>query len=374
MTRPSTYVFLLLLTLRFLGLPQSVNPRPPATLVVGVNLVNPLRASVADQNATIAQLKAADVRLIRAPLTPDDKSIDLVKRVYAQGIKIELQISPQFPPDAPTRPYQPKEFPEMWGGHPLSYADPELSRAYFQSLFTKLEQNHIVLAGVELGNEINWSAFNPEFPLPGKGANFGLDDLYHDPEAKQIAKGYLQYLKILAVLKDVRDHAQLNRHTPIILAGLADDGAEGAHPKSKLDSVSINATIQFLRANGLDKLVDFYGIHTYPWESTPARRETHLEKYALGECDPANSAAGKLCWITEWGIGNKDMSCPLDDTARAAMVREIMSDFRQFAAQRRLYGAMYFAWDKDPWAKSVATLSIYRCGALTAGGKLALSP
>jgi hypothetical protein len=68
------------------------------------------------------------------------------------------------------------------------------------------------------------------------------------------------------------------------------------------------------------------------------------------------------------------VSCPLDDTARAAMVREIMSDFRQFAAQRRLYGAMYFAWDKDPWAKSVATLSIYRCGALTAGGKLALSP
>ena len=370
----STHAFILLLTLPFLGLPQSLNSKPPANLVVGVNIVNPLRASVADQNATIAQVNAAGVRLIRAPLTPDDKSIDLVKRVYAQGIKIELQLSPQYPPNAPTRPYQPKEFPNMWGGHPLSYADPELSKVYFQSLLAKLDENHIVLAGMELGNEINWTAFNPEFPLPGKGANFGLDDLYHDPEAKQIAKGYLQYLKILAALKDVRAHSQLNQHAPIILAGLADDGAEGPRPKSQTDSVSINATIQFLRANGLDKLVDFYGIHTYPWESTPARREMHLENFALAECHPANSAAGKPCWITEWGIPNKDMSCPLDDTVRAAMAQEIMTDFRQFAAERRLFGAMYFAWNSDPWARTVDPLTIYRCGALTAGGKLALSP
>jgi hypothetical protein len=343
-------------------------------LVVGVNVVNPTRASVADQDAIIGQLKAARVRVIRAPLTPDDKGIDFAKRVYAQRIKIELQVGPQYPPNAPTRPYQPKEFPDMWGGHPLSSADPDLSRVYFQSFIANLEANGIVLAGLELGNEINWTAFNAEFPLPGKGVNFGLQDLYNDPEAKQIAKGYLQYLKILEALKDVRDHSKLNQHTPIILAGLADDGAEGPRPKSKTDSVSINATIQFLRANGLDKLVDFYGIHTYPWEKNPARREMHLEKYAVTECQPANSAAGKPCWITEWGIDNKDMSCPLDDTARTALVKEIMDDFRGFAKQGRLIGAMYFAWNSDPWAKTVDAKSIYRCGALTESGKLALSP
>jgi len=35
---------------------------------------------------------------------------------------------------------------------------------------------------------------------------------------------------------------------------------------------------------------------------------------------------------------------------------------------------MYFAWNTDPWAKTVDPLAIYRCGTLTAGGKLALSP
>ncbi len=349
---------------------------PPSTgqLEVGVNLVSPMRASVANQGALIDQLKAAHIRLIRAPLSPDDKAIDFVKRVYAPGIKIEFQLSPQFPADAPSRPYQPKEFPNMWGGHPLSSADPQLSKIYFQSVMDKLEGNGIVLAGLELGNEINWTAFNPEFPLPGKGMNFGLDDLYHDPEAKQIAKGYLQYLKILAQLKDVRDHSKLNQHTPIILAGLADDGAEGPRPKSKTDSVSINATIQFLRANGLDKLVDAYGIHTYPWESTPARRKMHLEKYAMAECRAENSREGKPCWITEWGIANKDMSCPLNDSARATLIQETMDDFRELAKQRRLIAALYFAWDSDPWSKSVDPFSIYRCGSLTAGGKLALSP
>lgn len=343
-------------------------------LEVGTNVVNPMRASVADQNLLINQLKAARVRLIRAPLSPDDKAVDFVKRVYAAGIKIEFQLSPQFPPSAPTRPYQPKEFPNMWGGHPLSSADPQLSKVYFQSVMDKLEANGIVLAALELGNEINWTAFNPEFPLPGKGMNFGLDNLYHDPEAEQIAKGYLQYLKILAELKDVRDHSKLNQHTPIILASLADDGAEGPRPKSKTDSVSINATIQFLRANGLDKLVDAYGIHTYPWESTPARRKMHLEKYAVAECSPENSREGKPCWITEWGIANKDMSCPLNDSARVALIKETMDDFRELAKQRRLIAAIYFAWDSDPWSKTVDPLSIFRCGSLTEGGKLALSP
>src|SRR5580704_1281534 len=349
-----------------------LNPASTGPLEVGANVVNPMRASVENQDALIAQLKAAHVRLIRSPLTPDDKAIDFVKRVYAQGIKIEFQLSPQFPPTAPSRPYQPRAFPNMWGGHPLSSAAPQLSKVYFQSVMDKLDANDIVPAGLELGNEINWTAFNPEFPLPGKGMNFGLDDLYHDPEAKQVAKGYLQYLKILAQLKDVRDRSKLNQHTPILLAGLADDGAEGARPKSKTDSVSINATIQFLRANGLDQLVDAYAIHTYPWESTPARREMHLEKYAVTECRPANSAAGKPCWITEWGIPNKDTSCPLNDTARAALVKEIMGDFRALEKQGRLVGLIYFAWNTDPWAKQVDPLSIYRCGSVTESGKLAI--
>jgi hypothetical protein len=88
-------------------------------------------------------------------------------------------------------------FRQMWGGHPLSWADPTASKATFQKLFDSLDANNIRLAGVELGNEINWAAFNPEFPLPGEGKILNIEDLNNDPEGKQIAKGFLQYIKIL---------------------------------------------------------------------------------------------------------------------------------------------------------------------------------
>jgi hypothetical protein len=355
--------------------------QPPGSFVTGMNVVNPMRASVADQNALIAQLKAAHVQVIRASITPDDKGIDFAKRVYAQRIKIELGLNPQYPKTAPSRPYQPAEFPEMWGGHPLSFADPELSRAYFQSLLDQLEANGIVLAGFELGNEINWAAFNPEFPLPGKGKVFTLKDLSRDPEARQIAAGYLQYLKILAVLKEVRDHSKLNRQTPILTAGLVDtaDGDPTWNNK-KEDKVSLPATLAFFRAHGLDSLVDAYAIHTYPSSGQPgdpvaaAKRTARFMSVTVAACRAAGSKDGKPCWITEWGFPNANLACPLNDASRTALVKEMRANFAKVAAQGRLIGAMMFSWDTDPWSKTVNQDAVYRCGQLTESGRLALQP
>ena len=144
----------------------------------------------------------------------------------------------------------------MWGEPPLSKADPDSFRTYFEPLLAKLEAKGMVLAGFELGNEINWAGFNADFPLPGQGRVFDKNDLVHDPEGRQIAQGLLQYVKTLTVLKEIRDHSKLNQRTPIISAGLADlDGSDWPHQR-KADAVSVFATLDFLRTNGLDKLVD----------------------------------------------------------------------------------------------------------------------
>jgi hypothetical protein len=248
-------------------------------VVIGVNVVNPMRASIADQNAVLSQLKAAHVHVIRCGISNDDKGIDYAKRAADKGIRVLLGVGAEYPPNTPNRPYQPDQFLAMWGGPPLSYADPELSRAFYQKLFDALDANGIVLAGIELGNEINWAAFNPEFLLPGEGKILSLDDLSHDPEGKQIAKGFLQYVKIMAVLKEVRDHSRLNRSTPLLSAGMvsAPDG-EKLYNNKKEDMVSLPATITFLRANGLDSLVDGYGIHTYPSLIIQATPRRHREE------------------------------------------------------------------------------------------------
>lgn len=349
-------------------------------VVVGVNVVNPMRASVADQNAVFSQLEAAHVHVIRCGISNDDKGIDYAKRAAAKGIRILLGVGAQYPPTAPTRPYQPEKFPAMWGGHPLSYADPQLSRKFYQKLFDALDANGIVLAGIELGNEINWAAFNPEFPLPGEGRVLSLSDLSHDPEGKQIAKGFRQYIKIIAALKDVRDHSRLNRNTPLISAGMVSAaGGEKVYNNKREDKVSLAATMAFLRANGLDSLVDGYGIHTYPSSDHPgdpaaaARRTERFESVDLGPCRPAGQSGGKPCWITEWGFPDKDFSCPAKDSARTLLVQEMRANFGKAAAEHRLASLDYFAWNSDPWSKQPDADSIYRCGGVTESGKLAIA-
>jgi hypothetical protein len=350
-------------------------PRPAqaGALATGMNIVNPMRANEAARTALIAQLRAQGVHLVRCGITDDAAGIEFAKALYAVGIKIDLIVAPEYAPGAPSVPYRPAEFPEMWGGHPLSAADPALSKAGFQSLIAKLDAAGVVLAGLELGNEINWVAFNPEFPLPGEGKVFSLADLTSDPEGRKIAAGYLQYLKIIAALKQVRDASTLNRKTPIISAGLSPAGPPRTNPPSGLreDAVAINPTLQFLRAHGLDKYADAYGIHIYPWQKTPAARAEAIASQDVTEC---GLAGAKPCWITEWGFDNKDLACPVNDQARTARVRETMQIFHSLAAAGRVSAAIYFSWDSDPWSKQVSPGTVYRCGTLTEAGHAALMP
>jgi hypothetical protein len=262
--------------------------------VQGVNLQNPHRRSAADQDKLIAQLRENHIHVVRCKIRPVPQDIDFAKRLYAAGIKIDMVLTPAYPPNTPVRAAQPTAFPDMFALPKLSDASPELSKQSFEALLGQLDANGIKVAGFEMYNEINWTAFNGDFPLPGEGKTFDLQDLSRDPEAEQVAKGFLQYLKVLAALKEVRDRSSVNSHAPIILAGLANLSGSVRPPKPGEDSVSVNATIQFMRQHGSDDLVDVYGVHFYPTADSPAEIQSALGKYIVSECGKP-----KPCWITE---------------------------------------------------------------------------
>ncbi len=336
-------------------------------VAIGVNIVDPYKLGIDAQNTMLDQMKVAGVKVIRASITQDAKGVDFAKRAWDHGIRIEWLIY-HF------GGYDP------FGKNPLSAADPEQFRSTFAPVLASLEKQGVVFSAFELGNEINLSGTNPEFPLPGRGVQLSLAQLSHDPEGRQIAKGYDNYLKLLAVLKDIRDHSQLNQLTPVLTAGLGnyeqDDGKLPGKPKG--DIVSINSTIEYMRAHGLDSLVDGYAIHIYPYGNSPgdpkaaADRRSKLAKYDFTECRAPGSKDGKPCWVTEWGFNNLDMACPIDDTGRATLVKELMGDFRSYAQQGRLAGLLYFSWNSDPSAKTVSYGSLWRCGGLTDSGKLSI--
>ena len=342
--------------------------------VVGVNLVNaPYNLTVPEQEAILSAMQTAGVRVIRGAIPSGDKGIGWAERVYAHDIKIEWLVDCAYAPGTPW-PHAPDGFKGMWEEPPLSKADPDQFRASFEPLLAKLEAKGMVFAGFELGNEFNWAGFNADFPLPGLGKVLGARDLLNNPEGQLIAKGYLQYLKTLAVLKGIRDHSKLNRSAPIISGGLADLSDSTWPHQRRADAVDVSATFDFLRGHGLDDQVDGYGIHSYPHAQDAAGRRAHLEKNGLSECQPAGSAKGKPCWFTEWGVDGAPAGCPVDDAERTRLVREMRGYFAGLAREGRLKGAFYYNWQGFIHAPKEDLASAFRCGALTTSGRLAIAP
>lgn len=361
--------------------PAPASPSPHAdNLAVGVGFVfAPYNLPAAEQETILGEMQRAGVRVVRCSMSYDDKGADFAERVYAHGIKIVWLVG-LTPAQGTQWPRPPEGFKGLWRGYPLSSIDPERFRATFEPMLAKLEAKRIVLEAFEPGNEINWAGFNADFSLPGEGRVLGSKDLMHDPEGKHVAQGYLQYLKLLSALKDIRDHSKLNLHTPIISAGLADGGGSDWPHKRRADAVDISATLDFMRAHGLDGLVDGYGIHSYPPSSDvgtgagAAKRRTHVEQNGIEECQPAASSKGKPCWITEWGVGGANRTCPVEDADKVKLVREIRDYYDQLAREQRLKGLIFYVWHGDWHATQENPASAFRCGALTESGRLAIAP
>jgi hypothetical protein len=332
---------------------------------VGVNVNSFQNFSAQEQETIVQQLKESKVRYVRTSLRSDEKNMNLAKRLQEEGIGLILVAGVEYLPGTKQRPADAQS--HMRTAMPLSAADPVRSKTYYQSIFDKLDAKGVSLAGVELGNELNWADFNGDFPAPGQGKSFTLGDLTRDPEAKQVAKGFLQYLKVVKVLKEVRDNSKFNRLAPLISAGMA--GATGGawQAKMKIDGVSIPATYAFLRAHGLDDLVDGYGVHDYPSvvkegdKEALTRRNSALDKTIFPEGNT------KPFWLTEWGFSSSAATSDEDKT-RSRSVAELRDYFHHLHKQKRLGGIFWYVWNEPDQC------SVYRNASLMEAGRRAAAP
>jgi hypothetical protein len=346
---------------------STVHQALAADVIIGTNVTGAQNLSEQQQDALIEQLRQNGVTTIRTGF--GGKFTDLIIRAYQRGIGAIVGIPPNIVgSDAHIRPAYPAL--GLWAQRPISDADPEKFRVWLTTQLAPLEKAGVRLTAFELGNEINGPYFNADFlPSEASGRVLGISDLDNpnDPEGRAISASYRVYIQLMTVLKDVRDRSRVNQRTPIISAGLADGGLPGKKAGQKLDGVSIPATIEFLRENGLDRLVDGYGIHVYPGG------------YALGPVSAlidgmtsdafAMCTSAKPCWLTEWGFGIPGTTCPVDDATQVTAVDNMRSALKYFADQGRLAASIVYTWnyagDED---------DIVRCGALVESGKLALSP
>ena len=344
--------------------------------IMGVNVRGYGTVSEQQQDALLDQLQKSGVKTIREalPNSIDAKFIHFVTSADRHGIRLVAILYPtQGGTQAHTSAVDPS-VGRMWRVPALSDADPEGFRKWFAPQLAALEAAGIRLAAFELGNEFNMTGYNADLPAPGSGRVLGLSDLDNpnDPEARNIANGYRAYVRILAVLKDMRDHAQVNKTTPIISGGLANVGLPQPQSFNKQVATSIPDTIEFLRRNGSDKLVEGYGVHVYP--SGDPHQTVSARVTVLGDNFSACRKDSKPCWLTEWAFNNRNQSCPINDETRVQLVRAERDALKPFVEQGRLAAIIYYSWNGDFVGQKENMGAIFRCGALTDAGKLALSP
>jgi hypothetical protein len=348
----------------------SVMPALAAKIIVGVNTVDVQNMNQQQHDALLDQLQKSGVKIIRLGLDP--RLTAFLIRAHRRGISADV-IVPFQGTGEHIRPADPA-LGLNWKVDALSDADPVKFRAYLTAQLAPLEVAGVQLAALELDNEINSTGFNGDFPDSGSGRVFSMSDLNlaADEEIRTIAAGYRAYLKLLAVLKDVRDKTTVNRTTPILSAGLADPGLPGKYPGRKQDSVSVAGTIWYMRQYGLDQLVDGYGVHVYPSgdPSIPlAMRVSTLEHDTFSAC----TVGFKPCWLTEWGFTNTNESCPIDDHVRVQLIETMLNVYRKFADEGRLRAILYYSWSGHLNVKE-SHEALIRCGALTDAGKQVLLP
>jgi hypothetical protein len=258
--------FLPLVWLAGIGcLPQQAPAVAASNILVGVNITGIQKMGEQQQDELIAELQKDGVTVVRTGI--GDGFNRFTTKAYVKGIRVlAIVYATVGGSGTHTRPADPA-LGVQWAEAALTDSDPAKFKAWLAPQLESLESAGVHLAAFELDNEINGPFFNGDFlTAQASGRVLALSDLDNpkDLEGQAISASYRAYLTVLKAFKDVRDHSRLNSMTPVISAGLADGGLPGKKPGQRLDGVSIPATLAFMRREGLDQLVDGYGVHVYP--------------------------------------------------------------------------------------------------------------
>ncbi|WP_375449402.1 hypothetical protein [uncultured Devosia sp.] len=328
-----------------------------ADSLTGVAVPNIIWQSPQDIDDTLADIRAADFEAVRigwkAPL---DAARLAVREARAQGLEvlvtlplIDGTISRE---GAVARPRTDRFF----AVHGLSQIDPVRLQQRLRELIDFAANEGIALAGIEIGNEMNWSGYNGDLPLAPQGAV--IDNLAHmAPLDRQAFLAGLQaYVDALGIARAALDDAGMTGKTALVMGGLADINSPFIRSSGAtyVDPVLTHALLGDL---GAFEAIDAVGIHLYePLRLAMADADrAGMIRSQLAGCFTADYG-GASCWITEFGTAEPDAGCSLDDRERRQMLAPLSNYLRDPATAGRIGATFYYDWDGD------AAFSLVRCG------------
>ena len=132
-----------------------------AQWIEGVNNVH-LGWDSPDRRAeVIDDMARAGVASVRVDLIPPySASLDALDALSQRGMSIELVVSLSGGQLVAARPVLRPGHGSIYTVAPLSQLDPQFFKTQYGALWTEIVRRRIRLVAIEVGNEINWAAFN----------------------------------------------------------------------------------------------------------------------------------------------------------------------------------------------------------------------
>ncbi|HET9538058.1 MAG TPA: glycoside hydrolase [Mesorhizobium sp.] len=331
---------------------------------IGVNRVNLAWAPPEVREAILQEMAVNSVRLVRLSLVPPfADSVDAVRTAARLGMRVVLVVSFNNKDFYPAGAEKRSGRGRTWDVYRLSDIDPERFRDAFRRALRSIDDAGVSLLAIQPGNEINWGGFNGDLvvhaaedaPTPRSSSDLSFPSRFEH--------GLDAYVQITRIVREEIARTAHNRGAQVLAAGLSDISAAIADDRG-IETVDASDVVALLRARDIDDAVDGYGVHLYPDQSVTADERQRRIGSAVSYC--REPVSGKPCWITEWGLANASVACPLDDDRRSRIAGEVRTLFDALIREGRVVGALYYDWDTN------LPYSVWRCGSLTPTGRVAI--
>ena len=319
----------------------------------------------------IHELGVASVRL--AFVQPHEPTYQHIKRCNELGMDVVLFVPTMerdlyFEPDVPMR----EGNGDAYGIYTFPYLS-EINVEKFAALYSyyiqTLKQRKLKVKAVQIGNELNWCAFNGDMPMADGGIVVTEENWREHDFMKRWGRGMQKYGQLMKCVREETDRvfADMPELKPqIVTYGIAKVWDRYVKKNNgTIISPSLTAAVlsgKHPLSGGMDSVFDFadaVACHIYPDNplKNPVKGATD---YAARMIEPLMQAAGpdKPLYITEWGVaGAWFKGFPEDDTGRlkwmGQFIEALESDrFRDVPFEE----IMFFDYDHMP------PFSIYQNG------------
>jgi hypothetical protein len=306
--------------------------------------------------AILDDLRRHEVKAVRLTLVePWQRTAETIEQANRQGLdvllNIPLSLASFYPPGELRRPGNGR----LREIHRLSRLDMGRYEPFLARFLDELERRNVRLAGIEIGNEINWADFNGDLPLLTPGRIFSTADEV-SAAAPDVLLGFAVYGRVVAATRRQISGRPTLAAVPLISAGFI-DGRSPFVIQSGGTALSLRLTAQLLRDSGAMEQIDGLAVHVYPRVGRDHRAAREVIADAVGFADRFCAEMTKPCHLTEWGFA-RPPGCGTDP-ARARLFEEFVDEVRRSATIRSAY---LFAWDES------GTYGVFRCGSLVDGG------